>query len=120
MYKSYAAAASRPEDFPKLLDRMGGLMKKPFDVGDKIKLLTMPVMLVYGDGDMYQPDHIVHFYQLLGGWQKGPGWNREPLPQNRLAILPDLTHYDIFLAPELVDTVLPFLNGVKRSGCGKQ
>ncbi len=116
MYKSYAAVASRPEDFPKLLDRMGGLMKKPFDVGDKIKLLTMPVMLVYGDGDMYRPDHIVRFYQLLGGWQKDPGWNREHMPQNRLAILPDLTHYDIFLAPELVDTVLPFLNGVKSGG----
>lgn len=115
MYKSYAAVAPRPEDFPKLLDRLGDFMKKPYDVVDRVKLLTMPVMLVYGDGDMYRPDHIVHFYQLLGGWQKDAGWNREHMSQNRLAILPDLTHYDIFLAPELADTVLPFLNGVKRS-----
>jgi hypothetical protein len=31
--------------------------------------------------------------------------------QNRLAILPDLTHYDIFTSPRLTSTVLPFLNG---------
>jgi hypothetical protein len=34
---------------------------------------------------------------------------------NRLAILPDLTHYDIFLAPALAAAVLPFLNGESGS-----
>jgi hypothetical protein len=33
------------------------------------------------------------------------------MSRNRLAILPDLTHYDIFLSPALPATVLPFLNG---------
>ena len=33
------------------------------------------------------------------------------MSQNRLAILPDVTHYEMFLQPELVDTVLPFLDG---------
>jgi hypothetical protein len=36
---------------------------------------------------------------------------RENMPQNRLAILPGFTHYDIFLAPALAHTVLPFLDG---------
>ncbi len=36
---------------------------------------------------------------------------REHMAKNRLAILPNLTHYDIFLAPELAATALPFLNG---------
>ena len=31
MYKSYAAVAPHPEDFPKLLDRMGAYMRKPYD-----------------------------------------------------------------------------------------
>ena len=30
---------------------------------------------------------------------------------NRLAILPDLTHYEMFLSPLLVSTALPFLDG---------
>ena len=33
------------------------------------------------------------------------------MSQNRLAILPDLTHYEMFCRPELPRTVLPFLDG---------
>jgi hypothetical protein len=71
----------------------------------------MPVMLVYGDSDMIRPEHIVEFYKLLGGGLKDAGWRRENMSQNRLAILPDLTHYEAFMAPQLAHTVLPFLNG---------
>ena len=59
----------------------------------------MPVMLVYGDSDMFRPEHIVEFYQLLGGGLKDAGWMREHMSQNRLAILPDLTHYETFSSP---------------------
>lgn len=111
MYQSYAAIAPYPEDFPRLLDRMGDFMRKPYDWSDDVKTLRMPVMLVYGDSDMYRPEHVVEFYQLLGGGLKDAGWMRENMSQNRLAILPDLTHYEIFMAPALVTTVLPFLDG---------
>jgi pimeloyl-ACP methyl ester carboxylesterase len=114
MYKSYVAVAPRPEDFPKLLDRMGELMRQPYDWSDDVRTLRMPVMLVFGDSDMYRPEHIIEFYRLLGGGLRDAGWMRENMSQNRLAILPDLTHYDIFLAPALAATVLPFLDG--RSG----
>ena len=33
------------------------------------------------------------------------------MPRNRLAILPDVTHYEMFATPRLAETVLPFLNG---------
>jgi hypothetical protein len=36
---------------------------------------------------------------------------REHMSKNRLAILPDLTHYEVGAAPILATTVLPFLNG---------
>jgi pimeloyl-ACP methyl ester carboxylesterase len=111
MYKSYAAVAPRPQDFPKLLDQMGAFMRKPYDFAEDVKKLAMPVMLVYGDSDMYRPEHIVKFYQLLGGGLKDAGWGREHMSKNRLAILPGHTHYDLFLAPSLVPTVLPFLDG---------
>lgn len=35
---------------------------------------------------------------------------------NHLALLPDLTHYEISTAPILASTVLPFLNGESRVG----
>ena len=111
MYKSYVAVAPNPSDFPKLLDRMGALMRTPYNWAEDVKTLKMPVMLVYGDSDMFRPEHIVEFYQLLGGGLKDAGWMREHMSKNRLAILPDLTHYEMFTAPVLAQTVLPFLNG---------
>lgn len=114
MYKSYVAIAPNPDEFPKLLDQIGALMRKPYDWSADIKKLTMPTMLVYGDSDMYRPEHVVKFYQMLGGGLKDAGWQREHMSQNRLAILPNLTHYELGLAPQMVDAALPFLNGQGR------
>ena len=111
MYKSYVAVAPNPSDFPKLLDHMGALMRTPYNWADDVKTLKMPVMLVYGDSDMFRPEHIVQFYQLLGGGLKDAGWMREHMSKNRLAILPDLTHYEMFASPLFAHTALPFLNG---------
>ena len=111
MYQSYVAIAPQPEDFPRLLDQLGELMRTPYDWSADVKQLKMPVMLVFADSDMYRPEHIVEFYQLLGGGLRDAGWMREHMSQNRLAILPDLTHYDIFLSPALPATVRPFLDG---------
>jgi pimeloyl-ACP methyl ester carboxylesterase len=115
MYKSYMAIAPHPEEFPMLLEKMGAYMRKSYDWSADVKKLTMPVMLIYGDSDMVRPEHVVKFYQLLGGGLKDAGWQREHMSQNRLAILPNLTHYEIGVAPELVDTALPFLNGAGRA-----
>jgi pimeloyl-ACP methyl ester carboxylesterase len=90
---------------------MGAYMRRPYDWSADVKKLTMPVMLVYGDSDMFRPEHIVKFYQLLGGGLRDAGWMREHMSKNRLAILPDVTHYDMFMAPQLVQAVLPFLDG---------
>lgn len=111
MYQSYAAIAPHPEDFPRLLDAMGELMRRPYDWSADVARLTMPVMIVFGDSDMYTPESVVRFYQLLGGGLRDAGWMRENQSKNRLAIIPDATHYDIFMSPALVPTVLPFLNG---------
>ena len=115
MYKSYMAIAPHPEEFPKLLDAMGAYMRKPYDWSADVKKLTMPVILIYGDSDMIRPEHIVKFYQLLGGGLKDAGWQREHMSRNRLAILPNITHYEMGLAPQLVDAALPFLNGQGRA-----
>ncbi|BCG94912.1 alpha/beta fold hydrolase [Mesorhizobium sp. 131-2-1] len=111
MYKSYVAVAPHPEDFPKLLDTLGNFMRQNRDFSADVPKLKMPVMLAYGDSDMYKPEHEIKFYQMLGGGLKDAGWMRENLSQNRLAIIPNRTHYDVFFAPELTAAALPFLNG---------
>jgi pimeloyl-ACP methyl ester carboxylesterase len=115
MYQSYVAVAPNPNDFPKLLDKMGALMRKPYDWSQDVKQLSMPTMIVFGDSDMYRPEHIVQFYQLLGGGLKDAGWSGEHMSRNRLAILPGLTHYDIFMSPLVAASTLPFLNGEAAS-----
>lgn len=111
MYQSYVAIAPDADEFPQLLEAMGKFMSQPYDWSSEVAGLRMPVMLVFGDSDMYRPEHIVDFYQLLGGGLRDAGWMGENMSPNRLAILPGRTHYDIFMAPELVTTILPFLNG---------
>ncbi|HEV7369350.1 alpha/beta hydrolase [Arenibaculum sp.] len=111
MYRSYVAVAPDPGEFPRLLDEMGRLMAEPYDYSAQVRKLSMPVMLIYGDGDMVRPEHVVEFYRMLGGGLKDAGWQREHMSRNRLAILPDLTHYETFMAPEVFRTALPFLDG---------
>jgi pimeloyl-ACP methyl ester carboxylesterase len=111
MYKSYVAVAPKPEDFPKLMQAMGDLMREHYDYSADAAALAMPTMLVFGDSDMYLPEHIVKFYQLLGGGLRDAGWQRENMSKNRLAIVPNRTHYDIFFSPAIVSTTLPFLDG---------
>jgi pimeloyl-ACP methyl ester carboxylesterase len=111
MYKSYVAVAPKPEDFPKLLQAMGDFMREPYDYSADAAKLAMPTMLVFGDSDMYLPEHVVKFYQLLGGGLRDAGWQRENMSKNRLAIVPNRTHYDIFFSPAIVSTTLPFLDG---------
>ena len=109
MYEGYMKIAPHSRDFAKLLDQMGALMKKPYDWYGEVSKLTMPVMLVYGDSDMIRPERMVKFYQRLGGGLKDPGYMRENMSKNRLAILPNVTHYDIPDSPQLIPTVLSFL-----------
>jgi hypothetical protein len=66
---------------------------------------------VFGDSDMFRLEHVVEFYKLIGGGQRDAGWQREHISKNRLAIIPDVTHYEMFLTPRIVPTVRPFLDG---------
>lgn len=115
MYKSYVAVAPKPADFPRLLQSMGDFMRGHYDYSADVKKLASPTMIVFADGDMYRPEHVVEFYKLLGGGLRDAGWTREHLSKNRLAIIPDQTHYDIFFSPKLVATALPFLDGISGS-----
>ncbi|MGM9483127.1 alpha/beta fold hydrolase [Roseateles sp. NT4] len=111
LYSAYAEVAPRPEDFPALLQAVGDVLREPFDWQSDIRQLRMPVLLVYGDGDMIRPEHMVAFWHLLGGGLQDAGWQREHMPTHRLAVLPNLTHYEICASPQLANVVLPFLQG---------
>lgn len=109
IYRSYAAIAPNPGEFPKLLDAMGAMMRRPYNWSADVKSLKMPVMLVFGDNDMIKPEHIVEFYRLLGGGLRDAGWDRKTMASNRLAILPNTTHYEMSENPALAEAIEAFL-----------
>lgn len=111
LYTTYVKLAPHPEDFTTLLDRMGAYMRKAYDWADDVAKIQAPTMLVFGDADMIPLEHITRFYRLLGGGTRDAGWHREHMSKNRLAILPDVTHYELAAAPQLVMTIRPFLDG---------
>jgi pimeloyl-ACP methyl ester carboxylesterase len=115
-YASYEAVAPRVEDFPEFVARMGEAIRTPYDWSEDAKTLKPTTLLVYGDSDMFEMEHIVRFYQLLGGGLRDAGWDGAGMVRHRLAILPGVTHYEMSDAPGLVDTALAFLEGAEVGG----
>lgn len=109
-YEVYSSIAPKVEDWPVLFAKLGDLLRRDYDWSAGVAVLPMPTLLVFGDADSVNPAHAAEFFGLLGGGQRGAGWDGSGMPQNRLAILPGTTHYDIFSSPALASTVAPFLD----------
>ena len=109
MYQLYASLAPRPEDWPRLLGKIGDAMKEDFDLSGEVGKIEAPTMVVAGDADIFPPAHAVEVFGLLGGGKQDGGWDGSGRPRSRLAILPGVTHYSMGTEPALAATVLPFL-----------
>lgn len=113
MYELYQSVAPRPEDFPRLLDKMGQSMAHEFDFTEEVRGLQVPTLIVAADADMAPPSHYVEVFKLLDGGLRDGGWMGEGRPKggHALAILPGLTHYNMFSSPLLAAVALDFLDG---------
>ncbi|HEY6057784.1 MAG TPA: alpha/beta hydrolase [Candidatus Limnocylindrales bacterium] len=113
MYRLYQRVAPRPDDFPRLLDKIGESMAGDYDFTEEVRGIQVPTMFVAADGDMAPPSHYVEVFGLLDGGKRDGGWMGEGRPArgHALAILPGLTHYNIFGSPLLAATALSFLEG---------
>jgi pimeloyl-ACP methyl ester carboxylesterase len=109
MYPLYARIAPKPADWPVLLTKLGELLRKDYDWSKDVAALKVPTLLVFGDADAVRTAHAVEFFELLGGGKKDAGWDGSGISKARLAILPGLTHYNIFASPVLPSVVTPFL-----------
>jgi pimeloyl-ACP methyl ester carboxylesterase len=112
MYELYQRVAPRPQDFPRLLDKIGQAMAQDFDFTDEVSGLRVPTLVVAADADMAPPSHYAEVFALLDGGQRDGGWMGEGRPAggHALAILPGLTHYNIFLSPLFAAVTLDFLD----------
>ena len=112
MYHEYVRVAPRPQDFPRLLDKIGQSMAQDFDFSEEVRGLQVPTLIVAADADMAPPSHYVEVFKLLDGGLRDGGWMGEGRPKggHALAILPGLTHYDIGSSPLLATVALAFLD----------
>jgi pimeloyl-ACP methyl ester carboxylesterase len=118
MYQLYQRVAPRPEDFPRLLDKMGEAMARDFDFSDEVRGLRVPTLVVAADADMAPPSHYVEVFSLLDGGLRDGGWMGEGRPKggHALAILPGLTHYNLFSSPLFAAVTLAFLDNGAHGG----
>ena len=113
MYELYQRIAPHPDDFGRLLDKIGESMSHDFDHSDEMRGLQVPTMLVCADADMAPPSHYVEAFRLLDGGLRDGGWMGEGRPKggHALAVLPGLTHYNLAVSPLFAAVVLDFLDG---------
>ena len=112
MYQNYHRVAPRPEDFPRLLDKVGQSMAKDFDFSDEVRGLQVPTLIVAADADMAPPSHYVEVFKLLDGGLRDGGWMGVGRRKggHALASLPGLTHYNIGTSPLFAAATLAFLD----------
>jgi pimeloyl-ACP methyl ester carboxylesterase len=120
MYELYQRVAPRPEDFGRLLDKVGESMSKDFDFAVEVRGLQVPTLIMAADADMAPPSHYVEVFKLLDGGLRDGGWMGEGRPKggHALAILPGLTHYNLAVSPLFAAVTLDFLEGQAQSTQG--
>ncbi len=112
MYELYQRVAPRPEDFPRLLDKIGEAMAKDFDFSEEVRGLQVPTLIMAADADMAPPSHYVEAFKLLDGGLRDGGWMGEGRPKggHALAIVPGTTHYNLAVSPLFAAVALAFLD----------
>jgi hypothetical protein len=69
---------------------------------------------MFGDWDAVRTSHIASFFELLGGGLQDAQWDGSAKNANRLAIIPNATHYDIFNDTRPGEAAIAFLDGPTR------
>ncbi|MGK5682064.1 alpha/beta fold hydrolase [Actinoplanes sp. URMC 104] len=115
MYELYQRVAPRPEDFPRLLDKIGQAMAVDYDFTEELRGVQVPTLIVAADADMCPPAHFVEMFALLDGGQRDGGWMGEGRPKggHALAILPGVTHYNVFMSPLFATAALTFVDAAE-------
>jgi len=110
MYQLYSSIAPKPEDWPVLLTKLGELLRQDYDWSRDVAAIKAPTLIVVGDADSVRTAHAVEFFELFGGGKVDAGWDGSGMSNARLAILPAMTHYNIYSSLMLAAVVAPFLD----------
>jgi pimeloyl-ACP methyl ester carboxylesterase len=113
--EDYKKLAANPDGFPALVKKLIQLEHEPLALGEQVKALKTPVLIISGDADVGTLEHSVTMFRLLGGGVMGD--MGKPLPASRLAILPATSHTAVITQTEAVHAMVEsFLKGETPKG----
>jgi pimeloyl-ACP methyl ester carboxylesterase len=88
---AYKEVAPKPEDFPRLVEKLGRLDATAFAGPEEdIRVIEAPTMIVVGDADIVRLEHVVEMFRLLGGGAMG---DLAGFSKARLVVLPGTSHF---------------------------
>jgi pimeloyl-ACP methyl ester carboxylesterase len=89
------------EDFAALVEKLRALDLDRFAwPEEEIAKIDVPTLLIFGDADVIEMEHITRMYRLLGGRSDG---DMKGLPKLQLAVLPGTSHINVFFNPQNVE-----------------
>lgn len=91
MEEEYKRLAPNPDHFPVLVEKLKQLDTTPFAWPEEdIQGIAAPTLIIVGDSDVVRLEHVVEFFNLLGGGVMG---DLVGMPVSRLAVLPATLHF---------------------------
>jgi len=93
-----------------LIEQVTAMMMHDFDWSAEVRQIMAPTLLMFADWDAVRTSHIASFFELLGGGLQDALWDGSGMNANRLAIIPNATHYTIFADGRPSVAALAFLD----------
>lgn len=107
--EAYDKVAPRPEDWATFFAKKTDMDRNHQGwTKEQVKSFTTPMLIMIGDSDIVQPEHVVEMFRLAGGGVVG---DLVGLPASQLAILPGTTHVTVIYRTDWVTSMTnEFLN----------
>jgi pimeloyl-ACP methyl ester carboxylesterase len=106
--EEYNRLSPNPDGFPTLVEKLKALDLDRFAWDEEaFAAIDVPTLLVFGDADVIEIEHITKLFTLLGGHADG---DMKGLPLVQLAVLPGTSHINVIFNPiniEYLKTMVP-------------
>jgi pimeloyl-ACP methyl ester carboxylesterase len=107
--EAYDKVAPNPADWARLFAKKNEMDRhyQPW-TPEQVRSFRAPMLIMVGDSDIVQPEHVVEMFRLVGGGVVG---DLAGLPASQLAILPGTTHVTLMYKTDWVTSMTDeFLN----------
>jgi pimeloyl-ACP methyl ester carboxylesterase len=107
----YERTSPKPGNWRAFLTKFIEFDKKDFDLGEeKIRNIKKPVLIINGDNDGVDKEHIFKSYKLVGGSVFA---DMTGVPPSRLAIVPATSHVTLMMETQKLWAIIqPFIDNV--------